>query len=66
MTRYNKYAIVFILAFLAANILWGIRHQQTMREVEAHIEALEINRDCWQTRYHTLRFNWPDDTGGCG
>ncbi len=68
MTRFDKYTIVFLLAFALSNVVWGVRHQQTIQEIETHhvqvkevVDDLIISRDCWLDKYRAARFGWPDE-----
>lgn len=58
MTTFDRYAVVFLLAFALANVTWGIRNLYETRETTAVIERLEKSEECWKDKYQASRFGW--------
>lgn len=65
MTRLDRYAAVFLLAFALANVTWGIRNLYDTEGTAAVIERLEREvvetkkrADCWERKAqeHTLGY----------
>lgn len=67
MTNFDKFAVVFLLAFALANVTWGIRNLYDIEETTAVIERLERevveskkNADCWERKAQEHSFGYRD------
>ena len=65
MTRSGHYAIIFILAFMVATMLWGIERHYTMKRIHVIIKSRIVENKCWRDKYIAARFGWPDERS-CG
>lgn len=67
MTRLDRYAAVFLLAFALANVTWGIRHLYDTEGTAAVIERLERevaeskkSEDCWKHKAQEASLGYRD------
>lgn len=67
MTRLDRYAVVFLLAFALANATWGIRHLYDTEVTAAVIERLERevvetrkSKDCWKHKAQEASLGYRD------
>lgn len=56
MSRIDRYAMVFVLAFALSTVLWGIERHYTMHHVSTNTTRLTDRGDCWRDKYRAARF----------